>query len=665
MFLSSFGVHLVEFGHFAAYLALAVAVVQALAPLAARYLQRPELARIGVNASIVLFVLTTLGGLALIHAFVTDNFSVKYVADTSNSRLPLFYKIAALWGGHEGSLYLWVWVLTLYTMLVGVHGRKHYADRLPTILAVQGWLMIGFFGLILFLSNPFLRQFPIPVDGRDLNPLLQDPGMVFHPPMLYLGYVGFSVPFAFAMAALVTRWKSEFWIPHIRRWTLIAWAFLTTGIMLGGWWAYYELGWGGYWAWDPVENASFMPWLVGTALVHSITVQERRRMLHAWNIFLVITAFALSLLGTFLVRSGVLSSVHAFAVDPGRGAYILIFMTLVLAVSFGIFLARGRYQEVEEGMTSMLSRESLFVWNNVVFTVAAACVLLGTLYPLALDALTGAKITVAAPYFNAVMVPIFLAVLLLMAVAPLVPWRKANPERLKTRLLIPAALGAVAGLTMLFFMRPLHWTGPVAVALIAFVAGTILTDFLRAVRQRRLQHPQESAAWLPLRTLLSNRRHYGGMIVHTGIVIIAIGLTGSGLFRDEKAVVMAPGDVVVVGGEHLRFDGVRSFERDNYISLQGKFSLLDSRQVVLPERRRYPVQDMPTTEAGIHSNLLRDVYVVIAEPVGEGNQTKWGVHVYVNPLVEWIWLGGMVILFGIGFTLSFRVRARVPVAVAQ
>ena len=381
-------------------------------------------------------------------------------------------------------------------------------------------------------------------------------------------------------------------------------------------------------------------------------------MLHAWNIFLVITAFSLSLLGTFLVRSGVLSSVHAFAVDPGRGAYILMFMTVVLSVSFGIFLARGRYQEAEEGMTSMLSRESLFVWNNVLFTLAAAVVLLGTLYPLALDALTGAKITVAAPYFNAVMVPIFLALMLLMAVAPLVPWRKANLERLRSRLLIPAGLGMAGGVVMLLFVRPLHWTGPVAVALIAFVAGTILSDFVRAVRQRRLQHPDESLVRAPLRTLLGNRRHYGGMIVHTGIVIIAIGLTGSGLFRDERTVVMAPGDVVEVGGERLRFDGVRSFERDNYFSMQGKLTLLDSGRVVLPERRRYPVQEMPTTEAGIHSTMLRDVYVVIAEPVGEGNQTKWGVHVYVNPLVEWIWLGGLVIILGVGFTLSFRVRAR-------
>ena len=656
MFLSGFGFNLVELGHFAAYLAFSVAIVMALAPAAAHYFHRPEMGRIGINASIAVFVLTTIGGLAMIHAFVTDNFSVLYVANTSNSKLPLFYKVAALWGGHEGSLYLWVWVLTLYTMLVSFHGRRHYPDRLPTILAVQGTLMVGFFGLILFLSNPFLRLFPMPADGHDLNPLLQDPGMVFHPPMLYLGYVGFSVPFAFAMAALITRWKSEFWIVHIRRWALIAWGFLTTGIILGGWWAYYELGWGGYWAWDPVENASFMPWLVGTALVHSITVQERRRMLHAWNIFLVITAFSLSLLGTFLVRSGVLSSVHAFAVDPGRGAYILAFMTVVLTASFSIFLARGRFQEAEEGMTSILSRESMFVWNNVVFTVAAACVLLGTLYPLALETLSGDKITVGAPYFNIVMVPIFLTALLLMAVAPLVPWRKANPERLRSRLLVPVALGLVSGAVMLIATWPTHWTGLVAATLIAFVIGTIVTDYGRAVRQRRIQHSGESLWRALTRTVLGNRRHYGGMIVHLGIIVIAIGLTGSGLFRLEKSVVMAPGEVVEIGSERLRFDGVRSFQRDNYFSAQGQFTLLNRGVVVLPERRRYPVQEMPTTESGIHSTLWRDVYVVIADPVGEGNLTKWGVHVYVNPLIQWIWGGGLIVLFGLGVTLTSRRR---------
>jgi cytochrome c-type biogenesis protein CcmF len=656
MFLSGFGIHFIEFGQFAAYLALVVALVQGLAPAAAHVFRRPELARIAMHASVAMFALTTVGGAALIHAFVTSNFSVLYVASNSNSQLPMFYKVAALWGGHEGSLYLWVWVLTLYTMLVALYGRKHYPDRLPVILAVQGWLMVGFFGLILFLSNPFLRLFPVPGDGRDLNPLLQDPGMVIHPPMLYLGYVGFSVPFAFAMAALLTGWKSEFWIAHIRRWALIAWGFLTTGILLGGWWAYYELGWGGYWAWDPVENASFMPWLMGTALVHSITVQERRRMLHAWNIFLVITAFSLSLLGTFLVRSGVLSSVHAFAVDPGRGAYILAFMVVVLTVSFGIFLVRGRYQEAEEGMTSMLSRESLFVWNNVTFTVAATCVLLGTLYPLALDALTGAKITVGAPYFNAVLVPVFLGVLLLMAVGPLVPWRKANPERLRSRLRIPLALGAVAGIAVLVLAWPLHWTGLVAAALIAFVAGTIMTDYARAVRQRRAQHPGESVARAMIRTVSGNRRHHGGMLVHFGIAIIAIGLTGSGLFREEMSVVMAPGDLIEIAGERLRFDGVREFRRDNYISTQGHFTLLNRGIEILPERRVYPVQQMPTTESAIHSTVLRDLYVVIADPSPGAGRMKWGVHVYVNPLVQWIWGGGVVVLLGLGLTLSSRRR---------
>jgi len=457
--------NLVELGHFCAYLAMLVALVQGLAPIVAHYLKQPRLAQLSVNGSVAVFALTTIGGLGLIHAFVTSNFSVEYVAVNSNTLLPMFYKVAALWGGHEGSLYLWVWVLTLYTMIVGWHGRRQYPEHLPVILAVQGWLVVGFFGLILFLSNPFDRLFPIPADGHDLNPLLQDPGMVFHPPMLYLGYVGFSVPFAFAMTALITRWRSELWIGLIRRWALIAWGFLTTGILLGGWWAYYELGWGGYWAWDPVENASFMPWLLGTALVHSITVQDRRRMLHAWNIFLVISTFSLSLLGTFLVRSGVLSSVHAFAVDPGRGAYILAFMTIVLTVSFGIFMARARYQQAEEAITSLLSRESLFVWNNVMFTVACASVLLGTLYPLALDALSGQKITVGAPYFNIVMVPIFLVLILLMSVGPLVPWRKANLERLRTRLLWPLLIGVAAVVAMLVFLRPVHWTGPVAVGL--------------------------------------------------------------------------------------------------------------------------------------------------------------------------------------------------------
>jgi cytochrome c-type biogenesis protein CcmF len=652
---TSLSFNLVEFGHFAAHLALLVALIQGLAPVGARLFAVPRLAAVGVNAAIAVFLLTTVGGITLIHAFVTSNFSVLYVASHSNTLLPMFYKVAALWGGHEGSLYLWVWVLTLYTVIVAWHGRQRYPDHLPVILAVQGWLTVGFFGLILFLSSPFERLFPIPADGQDLNPLLQDPGMVFHPPMLYLGYVGFSVPFAFAMTALLTNWKSELWTGLIRRWALIAWGFLTTGILLGGWWAYYELGWGGYWAWDPVENASFMPWLLGTALIHSITVQDRRRMLHAWNIFLVISTFSLSLLGTFLVRSGVLSSVHAFAVDPGRGAYILAFMVLVLGVSFGIFLAKGRYQQAEEEITSFLSRESLFVWNNVFFTLACASVLLGTLYPLALDALSGDKITVGAPYFNTVMVPIFLALLLLMAVGPLVPWRKVNVERLKRRLLFPVGLGLSAALLMWIVLGTMHWTAPVGAGLAFFALGTLITDYMRAVRQRRAQL-REPLAQALRKTVLANRRHYGGMVVHFGIVIIALGLVGSGLFRSERAVTMAPGDVLEIGGERLRFEGVREFRRDNYSAVQGGFTLLNSGRMALPEKRRYPRQEQPMTESGIDSTPLRDVYVVLSESA-DGN--RWAVHAYVNPLVQFIWIGGVIILSGLLFSLTGR-RRRMP-----
>jgi len=647
--------YLVELGHFCAHLAFAIALVQGLAPIAGRLLKEPRLSSISVNAAILVFALTTIGGITLIQSFVSSNFSVQYVAQHSNSLLPLFYKVAALWGGHEGSLYLWVWILTLYTLIVAWHGRTRYPAHVPVILAVQGWLIVGFFGLILFLSNPFTRLFPVPPDGHDLNPLLQDPGMVIHPPMLYLGYVGFSVPFAFAMAALLTNWKSELWIGLIRRWALIAWGFLTTGIMLGGWWAYYELGWGGYWAWDPVENASFMPWLLGTALVHSITVQDRRQMLHAWNIFLAISTFALSLLGTFLVRSGVLSSVHAFAVDPGRGAYILVFMVSVLSLSFGIFLARGRYQEARETITSFLSRESLFVWNNVLFVLACACVLLGTLYPLALDAVSGEKITVAAPFFNIVMVPIFLVVLLMMGIGPLVPWRKANVERLRQRLLIPAIIGAIAAIGMALFMDKLHWTAPVALGLTCFAFSALVTDYLRAVRVRRQQQIKESLGRALFKTVAMNRRHYGGMIVHTGIVVVALGLTGSGLFRSETAVVMMPGDVVTVAGEELRFDGVRELRRDNYAALQAKITLTNSGRAVFPEKRRYPRQEDLMTESGIDSTPLRDVYTVIADRV---DQHRWSVHIYVNPLVQFIWGGGFIILSGIFLSLSGRRQSK-------
>ena len=653
MLADSFSFNLVELGRFAALLAMTFALIQGLAPMLARWLGEPRLSAITLNASILVFGLTSIGGATLIHAFVTSNFSVTYVAQNSNTLLPMFYKVTALWGGHEGSLYLWVWILTMFTVLVARHGRNRYPEHLPIILAVQGWLIVGFFGLILFLSSPFERLLPnFPLEGQDLNPILQDPGMVIHPPMLYLGYVGFSVPFAFAITALLTRWKSELWIGLIRRWVLIAWGFLTTGILLGGWWAYYELGWGGYWAWDPVENASFMPWLLGTALVHSITVQERRRMLHSWNIFLVISTFALSLLGTFLVRSGVLSSVHAFSVDPSRGLYILTFMVLVLGISYGIFMRQGRYQQAQEDISSMLSREVLFIWNNVLFTVATATVMLGTLFPLALDAFSGSKITVGAQYFNAVVLPLFLIILLLMGITTQLPWRKARWEKLRRRLLWPGVVGVGAGIALVAIYDTIHWTAPVAITLVFFVATTIVIDYVRAVKQRRKQFGD--SVWRASgKTVLGNRRHYGGMVVHMGILVMAMGFVGSGLFRSEISVAMAPGDVVQVGNERIRFDGVKGFSRSNYQTVEGSFMLLNSGRSVNPERRRYPVQTNPTTEAGIDSTLWRDVYVVLAEATEE----RWAVRIWINPLVSFVWGGGFIMLMGLTLTLSTRRRA--------
>ncbi|HUW98275.1 MAG TPA: heme lyase CcmF/NrfE family subunit [Acidiferrobacter sp.] len=645
--------NLIEVGHFAAYLAFFVAITQALAPVAARILKRPALRAISVNGAPLVFLLTTVGALTIVYSFLTNNFSVSYVAANSNTHLPIFYKVAALWGGHRGSLYLWVWMLTAYTAAVAYHGRTRYPDRLAVIMAIQGALIAGFYGLVLFFSDPFLRLFPIPAQGQNMNPLLQDPGMVIHPPMLYMGYVGFSIPFAFAMAALLTNWKSELWIGHTRRWALVAWAFLTAGIVFGAWWSYYVLGWGGYWGWDPVENASFMPWLMGTALIHSITVQERRRMLHTWNIFLIITTFALSLLGTFLVRSGILASVHTFSAAPGQGIYLLAFMVLVMALAFGLFLAKGGYQQAEESFISPLSRESMFIWNNVIFTVACACVLLGTLYPLFLQAASGARISVGPPYFDLVMVPIFLVMLVVMAIGPLVSWRKANLSKLRGRLLVPALVGVVLGAIVGLVFGDVYWTAPVALGLVGFVATSIITNVGRAVWARSRQHHE------PLfrafgQVVLGNRRHYGGMIVHAGVLVMVVGLVGSGLFKASKLVMMAPGDVLHLAHERVRFDGVQDIRGADFTAVQGHLTVLNNNAQLRPEQRVYFGSPMEVTRPSVNSTLLRDVYV----DIGDHHGGKWEVHLFVNPLVNFIWLGGGIMLSGAAFSLSDRLGRR-------
>ncbi|MBL4621553.1 MAG: heme lyase CcmF/NrfE family subunit [Immundisolibacteraceae bacterium] len=630
----------IEFGHLCAWLAFALALLQATMPMVARFSNRPQLAEFSIRSAPLIALLVIAGAATLVNAFVTDDFSVAYVAQNSNSQLPLLYKVTALWGGHEGSLYLWLTVLSLFTGMVGWQGRKRFAEHLPLVMAAQGWLLVRFLGLILFLSSPFERLLMIPLDGRELNPLLQDPGMAFHPPMLYLGYVGFSVPFAFAMAALASGWRSEEWVPLVRRWVLIAWLFLTCGIVLGGWWAYYELGWGGYWAWDPVENASFMPWLTGTALLHSIMAQDQRRMLPLWNLFLIITTFLLSLLGTFLVRSGILSSVHAFAVDPGRGSYILVFMAMVIGVALTLALWRSDSLHGEPRPMAAVSRESGILYGNALFVACCVMVFLGTMYPLFLDLSMDQKITVAAPYFNGVVAPVLLLMLGLMLVAPLLPWRKIAPGRLaeKTRLMLIAA--AIAALVAVMI-----WPGFWQVGFVAALAAGMVVTLAQDIGNRLAISRIDGGGLLAV--LVADRRHFAAMTAHVGAVVMAAGLVGSGLFRVEQTLVMAPGDQLEIAGETAELISIEQYSKDNYRVVEGVFELVASGDQLRPQKRRYPVSGVVTTEAAIDSSLLRDFYLVMGQRDGD----KWAVQVYVNPLVQLIWWGTLMLLVAVSFIL--------------
>ena len=634
---------ILELGHFAAALALSLsllAVVGAVLGMRGRaaWLQVGRLALGGV------FLLLTLSCASLVHAFVTRDFSVQYVAAHSNRLLPMFYTVAALWGGHEGSLLFWVWLLSGFTALAAVHHGRRHAHAFPPVMLVLALVLAGFLGMVLFLSSPFARLFPPPADGRDLNPLLQDPGMVFHPPFLYLGYVGFTIPFAFAMSALWRGRVDSEWILATRRWSLLAWSMLTLGILFGGYWAYYELGWGGYWGWDPVENASLMPWLTGTAFLHSVMVQEKRRMFKVWNLFLIILTFALSILGTFLVRSGIISSVHAFASDPYRGVYILGFLAVILTGSFGLLVSRADRLRSEHAMDSLLSRESAFLFNNLFFLVAALTVLVGTLYPLAVEALQGIRVSVGPPYYNKVFVPVMLAMLVLMGAAPLMAWRRASWSQMRRQFLKPV-LGA-AGIALaagLLGIRSAY--ASLAVAVVAFVALATLQDVHRAVVARRRQQGGSYVGVLA-RLLVRNKRRYGGYAVHLGILLMVVGMLGSGGFQVEKGLLLQPGQAFPLGPYVVRFESLGETSGPNWRALEGVFTVWHGKERVAelrPQRRFYPRSESPTTEAAIDATLWRDVYLVIGEPVpGQGIAVK----AYLNPLVQWIWIGGGVVALG-------------------
>ncbi|MBX3648898.1 MAG: heme lyase CcmF/NrfE family subunit [Rhodocyclaceae bacterium] len=639
-----------ELGHFALILALLVSLVQGTLPLVGAHRGNNGRAWIALArpAARAQFLLVVFAFGCLTWAFVANDFSVVYVAQNSNSRLPLEYRIAGVWGGHEGSLLLWMLMLSGWTVAVALLSR-HLPDAMTArVLGVLGLIAVGFLAFILLTSNPFERLLPAAEDGRDLNPLLQDPGLIFHPPMLYMGYVGFSIAFAFAIAALLSGQLDAAWARWSRPWTTTAWAFLTLGIALGSWWAYYELGWGGWWFWDPVENASFLPWLVGTALIHSLAVTEKRGCFKNWTVLLAIAAFSLSLLGTFLVRSGVLTSVHAFATDPRRGIFILILLAIVIGASLFLFALRAPKVGLG-GSFGLMSRETLLLANNVLLVVAAGSVLLGTLYPLLIDALGMGKLSVGPPYFNTVFVPLMVPLLALMSIGPLARWKHADMGAVLRRLTFAFAAAVVVAIAVPLLYGKWSPLTAMGVLLAAWIAGGSAVAIIERLRAGGLRAQ-------PL--------HWWGMhLAHVGVAVFVVGVTLVSSFQEEKDVRMEPDDTVSVGGYSFRFIGVREAMGPNYRAMVGELELSKDGKVLRtmkPEKRAYLTSAMPMTEAAIDTGLLRDVYVSLGEPVGE---RAWSVRVYYKPFVDWIWGGCLLMALGGIVAISDR-RYRMKKAAA-
>ncbi len=630
-----------ELGHFALILALLVALIQGVLPLigAARgSLPWIALAKPAARAQFLL-IATSFG--CLTYAFIANDFSVAFVAEHSNSQLPLAYRIGAVWGGHEGSLLLWMLMLTGWGAAVSLFSCHLPATMTARVLAVLGLVSVGLLLFILFTSNPFERILPGAAEGRDLNPMLQDPGLVVHPPMLYMGYVGFSVAFAFAIAALISGQLDAAWARWSRPWTLAAWVFLTLGIAMGSYWAYYVLGWGGWWFWDPVENASFMPWLVGTALLHSLAVTEKRGCFKNWTVLLAIAAFSLSLLGTFLVRSGVLTSVHAFATDPRRGIFILVLLAIVIGGSLILFAWRAPKVGLG-GAFGLISRESLLLMNNVLLVVAAGSVLLGTLYPLLLDAMGLGKLSVGPPYFNTVFVPIMALLLFLMALGPIARWKHASLADMAKRLRVVFVVAVVAAIATPFAMGP--WSPGVALGLL--MAYWLIASIVANVIDRS-RHTDGGLTGQP-------RSWYAMHLAHLGIAIFVMGVTLVKGYEVEKDVRMEPDDTVAVGGYSFRFVGVSERLGPNYRAQRGEVELSKDGKVLRllhPEKRTFFSSAMPMTEAAIDTGFLRDVYVSLGEPIDE---RAWSVRVYYKPFVDWIWSGCVLMAMGGVVALSDR-----------
>ncbi len=635
-----------EIGNFSMMLALCVALMLGVLPIAGAARGTSAWMALARPAAYAQCALVVFAFGCLVSAFVANDFSVAYVASNSNSTLPLQYRVAAAWGGHEGSLLLWVLILAAWTAAVAGFSRQLPQETVARVLGVMGLISVGFVCFLLFASNPFERQLPAALDGRDLNPLLQDLGMIVHPPLLYLGYVGFSVAFAFAIAALLAGQLDAAWARWSRPWTLAAWMFLTLGIFLGSFWAYYELGWGGWWFWDAVENASFMPWLVGTALIHSLAVTEKRGSFKNWTVLLAILAFSLSLLGTFLVRSGVLTSVHAFATDPRRGLFILIFLAVVIGGSLLLYAWRAPKVGLG-GSFALFSRESALLLNNVLLVVAAGTILLGTLYPLLLDALGLGKISVGPPYFESVFVPLMVPLLLLLGVGPFIRWKEAESGDIwrEVRWIAGAAL-------LLALLAAVALQVSVAVALgLGLAAWVVLATGTNLWQRLRKAPPGTS----PMRRLGAVPRSYWGMLLaHAGIGVFVVGVTLVKGLESSADVRLRVGETASVGGHAFRFAGLNKLRGPNYVSQQGDFEVfIDGRYVgsLQPEKRVFSVQNMPMTEAAIDRGFTRDLYIALGEQV---DASTWTVRIQHKPFVGWIWAGCLIMAAGGGLAALDR-----------
>ncbi|WP_158966928.1 heme lyase CcmF/NrfE family subunit [Paraglaciecola sp. L3A3] len=636
---------LAELGNFSLVIALMMAVLLAVCPMWGAYKNQPQMMAMAKPLAIGMFLFTGFSYFCLTYAFVTDDFSLAYVANTSSLSLPLQYKFTGVWGGHEGSFLLWVMIFSIWTVAVAMFSKAIPVKMVARVLAILGAIGIGFYLFMLLTSNPFDRLLPFyPIDGKDLNPLLQDFGMIIHPPMLYMGYVGFSVAFSFAIAALISGQLDSTWARWSRPWTIAAWSFLTLGLALGSWWAYYELGWGGWWFWDPSENAAFMPWLAGTALMHSLAVTEKRKVFKSWTVFLAIAAFSLSLLGTFLIRSGVLVSVHAFASDPSRGLFILGLLAVIIGGSLFLYALRAS-QVKSDGQYSLISREVLLMGNNVFLTAATLVVLLGTLFPLVHKELGMGSISIGAPFFNQMFTYLIVPFVFFMGIGPLSRWKNQSPQALYKQLLLAFALSLSAALLITLGYEQSSYMAALGLTMSFWI---VLTTVLEINQRLRPQGSNNDFNFADLKKL--TRSHWGMVLGHLGFAVALIGITLVSAYSDERNVRMAEGDKIVVQGYEFVFNGVSQFEGPNYSGDVANVDVFEDGAKIVSlnaEKRFYPVQRNVMTEAGIDSGFTRDLFVALGEQLKNGD---WSIRIYVKPFIVWIWAGAFIM--GMGGVLS-------------